>query len=181
MVNLGLRCALIVAVAGVSTVAHADKPSGGFGFVPGVRAGAVRGAFDDQSGWGYSTEVHLDAQRTFGGDRWALALSVGILGHKHDAFDHEGLGASLKLMRSIGWRTWATARAGFVSGRTETGPGPIEATFTRYSIEAARMFKTNVTHVAGHVAVEYMTGEDGDRGYDALALVVGATFVFSNR
>jgi hypothetical protein len=181
MTRLGSSCALIVAILGIATVAHAGKVSGGFGFVPGVRAGAVRGAFDDQHGWGYSTEVHLDLQRTFAGDRWGLALSVGILGHESDAFDHEGLGASLKLMRSIGWRTWATARAGFVSGRTETAPRPIEGTFTRYSVEASRMFKTNVTHVAGHVAVEYMTGEDDDRGYDALALVVGATFVFSNR
>jgi hypothetical protein len=198
MGTIGPRCALLGVIVGLVALASVARAgSNGFGLVPGARIGVVRGSFDGsetmpgaQSGWGRSTEVHVDGLRTFSRDRRAIGLSLSVLSLKHgdfdssvpsaaDAFEHSGIGLSLMLSTVVGRMNVLTVRAGLVDGETNTGAGEIDGALKRFGVQATRIFKAaSFLHVAGHVAIDYFTKGNGTRGYDAFSIVVGGTFVF---
>lgn len=172
-------------------VAYAD--GNGWGLVPGLRIGSVHGSFDGtaampdaQASWGHTTELHLDLLKTFGDDRRMYGVSLGYLSQSNDGwvvaapadahtFDHTGVSLTAILGTVIGGQNSASLRAGVVSGRTTTLPGPIEGALWRVGGEVTHVSTIGWLDLATHVAVEYFTGGKDDRHYHALAIVLGET------
>jgi len=165
-----------------------------WGLVPGFRIGAVHGSFEgaagapEGSGWGYTTEFHLDLIRTFGGDRRAIGFSLGYLSQTRNSddvtmpdantFQHSGVAATVMLSSVLGGRTSISARAGLVSGDTSTGAGQIAGSLTRLGIEVTHVSTfADIIDVASHLSLERFGGGD-DREFTAIAVVLGATFAF---
>jgi hypothetical protein len=185
------------AVVGTPAIAAADRGLGNpWGFVPGLRIGALRGSFDgtaampaSQGGWGYTTEFHCDLLRTFDRDRRAIGLSLGYLSQTRTSddvtvadpstFEHSGLSATAILSTVLRGRNSLSARVGVVGGETTTAAGRIDGSLTRFGIELTHVSTyADIIDVASHVSVEYFTSGGGDRTFTAVALVVGATFAF---
>jgi len=186
---------IALAIILASSVASADSASSSqWGLVPGLRIGAVRGSFDGtaampakQSGWGYTTEFHVDVIRTFSNDRRAIGLSLGYLSQTHrpddlmpaaSDFEHSGVSATAFLSTVISDRNSVSARLGLAGGDTTTGLGAVAGNLTRFGLELTHVSTfADIIDVATHASVEYYTGGD-DRAYSAFAIVLGATFAF---
>jgi hypothetical protein len=189
---------LVVAALASSHVATADSYAGqnGWGLVPGVRIGAVRGTFTGttalpgtQAAWGHTLELHVDLLKTFGHDQRMYGVSLGYLNQSNNGwfvssrlgaqtFDHSGLSLTALLGTVLGEHNSLSVRAGLVSGTTATLPGSIGGTLWRLGAELTRVKTVGNFDFATHVALEYFTSSADGRSYHAVAIVLGETFAF---